>query len=189
MKDQENKPKLLLHICCIGCGAYVSKILRDEDYEVSLYFYNPNIFPSSEYDRRLETTERIANDFGLDLVSEEYDHGKWLEKVRGLENEPERGKRCLVCYYDRLEKTAHYARDNNFDYFSSTLTISPHKDAKSILEYGDELSDKYGIKFLARDYKKQDGFKKSVELSRKLNLYRQNYCGCEFSRRKECENC
>jgi len=189
MEEKKNNRKLLLHICCIGCGAYVSRVLSDEDFDVVLYFYNPNIFPAAEYEKRLETTRRIAREFKLALVEEEYDHGEWLKKVKGLETEPERGKRCLVCYFDRLKKTALYAKKNKFDYFSSTLTISPHKDSKSILKFGNELSAEYEVDFLARDYKKRDGFKKSIELSRELDLYRQNYCGCEFSRREVCENC
>lgn len=189
MEEQKSNPKLLLHICCIGCGAYVSRVLNNENFEVSLFFYNPNIFPVSEYKKRLESTREIANKFGLNLVEGEYHHDQWLNQIKGLEAEPERGRRCMICYFDRLEKTAQYAQNNSFDYFSSTLTISPHKDAKSILRFGEELSKKHGVEFLARDYKKKDGFKKSIELSRELNLYRQNYCGCEFSRRDICDSC
>lgn len=186
---EKNKPKLLLHICCIGCGAYVSRVLTEENFDVVLFFYNPNIFPESEYVRRLETTKKIADKFDLEVIEGEYNHKRWLEKIRGFEKEKERGKRCRICYYDRLEKAAEYASKNNFDYFSSTLTISPHKDARLILAFGEELSGKLSIKFLARDFKKNDGFKKSVSLSKELNLYRQNYCGCEFSRRQICEMC
>ncbi len=174
------KNKLLLHICCIGCGAYVSDSLKEE-YTVELYFYNPNIFPKEEYNKRLEETRRVADEFSLNLICADYDHESWLERVKGLEKEPEKGKRCLVCYADRLGETAKLAKKRGFDCFDSTLTVSPHKDAKAISSIGQNLAKKYNIKFLNKDFKKQDGFKKACAVSRELNLYRQNYCGCEFS--------
>ncbi len=176
------KPRLLLHICCISCGAYVSRILR-RDYDLALFFYNPNIYPKSEYEKRLKTVNEIAKKEDLNIIFGEYDHEKWLAMVKGLENEPERGIRCKICYADRLSNCVKCAKKNKFDYFTTTLTISPHKDAKIILELGSMLSEQYGIKFLEKDFKKKDGFKKSVKLSCELNLYRQNYCGCEFSKR------
>ncbi|MDD4332889.1 MAG: epoxyqueuosine reductase QueH [Patescibacteria group bacterium] len=179
---QKQKPKLLLHICCVGCGVYISQILKN-DFRVSLYFYNPNIFPKEEYDRRLIEAEKIAKKFKLKLIVEKYDHDFWLEKVRGREADRERGERCLICYEERLRRTAQKAKELNFDFFSTTLTMSPHKDAKAISDLGRVMEKKFGIKFLDRDFKKQDGFKKSSELSRQLGLYRQNYCGCEFSRK------
>jgi predicted adenine nucleotide alpha hydrolase (AANH) superfamily ATPase len=178
---QPEKPKLLLHICCVGCGAYVSRTLKNE-FKVSLLYYNPNIFPAEEYKKRLEETERIAKKFRLPLLTEEYDHKKWLKKVKGLEKEPEKGKRCLVCYTDRLTAAARAAKEKNLEYFTSTLTVSPHKDAKAINEIGKKLEKKYKVRFYQADFKKNDGFKKSCALSRELNLYRQDYCGCEFSR-------
>jgi predicted adenine nucleotide alpha hydrolase (AANH) superfamily ATPase len=174
------KSKLLLHICCAGCGVYVSQLLKQQ-YAVTLYFYNPNIFPKSEYNKRLAEVEEIAGKFKLDLIRGEYHHEVWLEKIRGHENDPERGERCLICYGDRLANTAKLAQKNKFDLFTTTLTVSPHKDALAISKIGNDLSLKYEVKFLDRDFKKQDGFKKSVELSKKLGLYRQNYCGCEYS--------
>ncbi len=179
----KNNKKILLHICCISCGAYVSKVLIEEGFEVDLFFYNPNIFPCEEYEKRLKTTRERADFLGLKLIEGEYDHKKWLDMIKGLEAEPERGFRCSFCYYDRLQKSAKFAKENNYKIFTTTLTISPHKDAKRILAYGEKLAKEYGVEFLARDFKKKNGFKKSVELSQKLNLYRQNYCGCEFSRR------
>ncbi len=180
LEQNLKKPKLLLHICCISCGAYVSQVLS-EDYDLTLFFYNSNIFPESEYQKRLETVKAIAGKQSLNIIFSEYDHSRWLEKVEGLEAEPERGKRCMVCYADRIGKTAQYAAKNNFDYFTTTLTISPHKCAKSIIDFGNKFAKTFGVEFLEKDFKKKDGFKKSVELSCKLNLYRQNYCGCEFS--------
>jgi predicted adenine nucleotide alpha hydrolase (AANH) superfamily ATPase len=178
--DFLRKPKLLLHICCVGCGVYVSKILKKQ-FRVILYYYNPNIYPQAEHDKRLEEAKKIAHKFNLKLISGEYKHKEWLRMVKGYEKEPEKGKRCLLCYKDRLEETARFARDNNFPYFSTTLTTSPHKLASEINRFGEELADEYGVKFLNRDFKKQDGFKKSSQLSKELGLYRQDYCGCEFS--------
>jgi len=183
------RPKMLLHICCIGCGAYVSQVLRD-DYQVTLFFYNPNIFPQEEYDKRLEETKRIAKKFKVKIIEGEYDHKKWLAMVKGREADPEKGERCLLCYRDRLEATAELAREKGFKYFTTTLTISPHKDAKAVSIIGRELAEKCGVEFLDRDFKKKDGFNLSTKLSRELGLYRQEYCGCEFSRAlSQCENC
>jgi len=183
------KPKLLLHICCAGCGAYVSQLLK-RGYRVVLYFYNPNIYPAEEYNKRLTEARSIAKKFNLKLIEGEYTHKQWLESVKGYENEPERGERCLICYQDRLEQTAKLAQKKKFNYFSTTLTISPHKDAQAISRIGKEIARKYQVdpstsaqdlRFLNQDFKKQDGFKKSVQLSKELGLYRQDYCGCEYS--------
>ena len=178
------KSKLLLHICCAGCGAYVAQVLK-KDYEVVLYFYNPNIYPESEYEKRLVEAKKIAAEYGLKLILEKYDHRAWLNKIKGQEKDLERGERCWICYRDRLEKTAKIAREKGFAFFTTTLTISPHKDAKKISQLGREMENKYKVKFLDRDLKKQDGFKKSTYLGKELGLYRQNYCGCEFSQRHE----
>jgi hypothetical protein len=181
------KNKLLLHVCCIGCGAYVLELLKSE-YDITLYFYNPNVEPRAEYDKRLQEAKKAAAQFGVKLIEEEYENEHWHELVRGHENDLEKGERCHICYRARLEKTARYASEHNFDFFTTTLTISPHKDAFAINKIGLELGEKYpqtsrgvGINFLARDFKKQDGFKKTCELSRELNLYRQEYCGCGYS--------
>lgn len=176
------KPKLLLHICCAGCGAYVSSVLREE-FEVNLYYYNPNIFPEFEYDARLLEVKRIGEEFGLELLIGGNDHKEWLKKIKGKESEPERGERCRICYQDRLESTALLAAKRGIGYFASTLSVSPHKDAAIISLIGKELEKSHDVGFLDRDFKKQDGFKKSLALSKDLKIYRQNYCGCEFSRR------
>lgn len=175
------KSKLLLHICCAGCGAYISRLLK-QNFQVTLYFYNSNIFPKSEHDKRLVETKRIAKEFGLSLIVGGYNHKDWLEKIKGHENDPEKGERCIICYKDRLESTAKIAQKSQFNLFTTTLSISPYKDAKAISQIGNELAVQYNVKFLDKDFKKEDGFKKSVQLSRELGLYRQNYCGCEFSR-------
>jgi epoxyqueuosine reductase len=175
------KPKLLLHICCVGCGVYISGLLK-RAYEVRLFFYNPNIWPEEEYKIRLAEAEKIAKQHDLKIIIGEHDHLAWLEAVSGHETDSERGERCLICYKYRLEKTAAMAKEEKCDYFSTTLTMSPHKNAEAINKIGAELSVKYGVNFLIADFKKQDGFKKSSALSRELGLYRQNYCGCEFSK-------
>jgi predicted adenine nucleotide alpha hydrolase (AANH) superfamily ATPase len=175
------KNKLLLHICCAGCGAYVSRRLS-KDYDVGLYFYNPNIFPSQEFDLRQSETEKIAKKYGLKIYIEKYNHSEWLLKVKGRESEPERGLRCQICYRDRLEKTALKAKSSGYKFFTTTLTVSPHKTAAAIIEIGRELAILHNLIFLEEDFKKKDGFKESVELSKKLKLYRQENCGCEFSR-------
>ena len=174
------KPSLLLHICCIGCGVYVSQVLREE-FNITLYFYNPNIYPLSEYNKRLEEIQKVAKMYKMKVVLGDYDHKKWREMVRGHEADPEKGARCMMCYRERLEETARYASENGFHYFATTLTTSPHKNAQAIMKFGKELGREYEIGFLERDFKKQDGFKKSSALSRELGLYRQDYCGCEFS--------
>lgn len=175
--------KLLLHICCAGCGAYISQLLK-QNYKVILFFYNPNIYPESEYNKRLEETRRIAKKFNLKIIIGEYNRKRWHDLIKGHEQDEEKGKRCLICYRERLRETAKIAKKVKAKYFTTTLTISPHKDAEEINKIGSELAVSYGIKFLNRDYKKHDGFKKSAIMSKKLGLYRQDYCGCEFSRMK-----
>jgi len=176
------RPKLLLHICCVGCGVYAGEILK-KNYQVILYFFNPNIFPEAEYNLRLAEAQKISQRLNLKLITEEYNHNEWLNLVKGHEADPERGERCYLCYQHRLEESAKKAQELGCEYFTTTLTTSPHKDAKVINELGEKLANQYGVKFLTQDLKKNDGFKKSSELSKELGLYRQNYCGCEFSRR------
>jgi len=178
----DNKPKILLHICCVGCGVYVSQILK-QDYEVRLFFYNPNIWPEEEYKRREAEAEKIAEKFKLRLVNGGYEHDRWQEAVRGHESDQEKGERCLICYKFRLDAAAAMAKKLDCGYLTTTLTTSPHKNALAINQIGEQAAARYGLKFLTQDFKKQDGFKKSSALSRELGLYRQNYCGCEYSRR------
>lgn len=177
------KPKLLLHVCCATCGAYVSQLLSKE-FEVTLYYYNPNIFPKQELDKRLIEVKKISKTFGFPLIVDKYDHRRWLKAVKGHEKDPEKGQRCCICYQFRLDQVFKQAQKHKFNYVATTLSVSPHKLAKVINQQGKDLEKKIGIKFLDRDFKKQDGFKKSMELSKKFNFYRQDYCGCEFSRRK-----
>lgn len=177
------KPRLLLHICCIGCGVSIIEQLS-EDYEVVLFFYNPNIYPKHELKKRLEEIKRIAKLYKLKVIISTASHRTWLKKIKGHEHEPERGGRCVICYNDRLSKTAKRAKRLGFSAFTSTLSISPHKNYPVIKELGNRLSEELGIDFIDDDFKKDGGFQRSCELSKKLGLYRQNYCGCEFSIRK-----
>lgn len=174
------KPSLLLHTCCATCSGFLVKSLT-ADYSVKVYYYNPNIHPVAEYIKRLNEAKKYFETQQIDFIMAPHDHGAWLAKVRGLELEPERGKRCKICYHDRLAATARVAKENGFKFFSSALSVSPHKDAKIIINLGRALAVKYGVEFLAGDWKKNDGFKQAMALSRSENFYRQNYCGCEFS--------
>ncbi|MCK5472134.1 epoxyqueuosine reductase QueH [Candidatus Gracilibacteria bacterium] len=173
------KPKLLLHSCCAPCLTHPLEELR-KDFEVTIFFYNPNIHPHEEYEMRLAEAKKYCNG-KCEIIEEEYDSKRWFNLTRGLENEPERGKRCQICYEMRLAKTAEVAVERNFHVFATTLSISPHKNAKWLNEIGEQLAEKFGIKHLTADWKKRDGFKKSLTLSRTANLHRQNYCGCAYS--------
>ncbi|MFH1427510.1 MAG: epoxyqueuosine reductase QueH [Patescibacteria group bacterium] len=174
------KPKMLLHFCCAGCGAYVSQELKKK-FRIILYFYNPNIYPEAEYQKRFDEAKKIAKLYNLKLIAGIYSHEDWLKEIAGHELDPERGGRCRICYRLRLASTVGKAKELKINFFTSTLTVSPHKDANKILTIGQELEKKYNIKFIAKDFKKEDGFKKATALSKKFGLYRQNYCGCEFS--------
>jgi len=179
-QSHKEKPKLLLHICCAGCGAYVSQILK-KDYQVYFYFYNPSIFPEKEYKQRLKDVQRIAKKFSIKLFIEKNNYQKWKEKIKNYEQEPEKGLRCDICFQNRLENTAQKSKEEKIFYFTTTLTTSPHKNAEKINQIGQKVAKKYNLEFLSNNFKKQNGFKKSSELAKKLNIYCQNYCGCEFS--------
>ncbi|MBD3285317.1 hypothetical protein GF359_02735 [candidate division WOR-3 bacterium] len=172
-----SKPRLLLHICCAPDATSVYERLKDR-FDVTGFFYNPQIEPGDEYDRRLAETMKVAGILGFDLMTGERDLDRWMKAVKGLETEPEKGRRCGVCYAFRLEQTAMLASDKGFDYFTTTLSVSPHKSFDWLRDIGQSLSRKYGVAFLDEDFKKHDGFKRSLEVSRELNLYRQDYCGC-----------
>jgi len=173
--------KLLLHACCAPCCAYSSKFLRNEGYDVTVYFYNPNIYPSTEHGRRLTELQRFCENENFTLIMEMPDFEKWNKIISGYECEPEKGRRCYLCYRMRLDKTAQKAKELEFDYFTTTLSISPHKSYEYIKEISTELSAKYEVGYLDVNLKKKDGYKKSVELSREYGFYRQDYCGCKYS--------
>ena len=173
-------PRLLLHICCGPCATAVVERLID-DYDITGYFYNPNIHPEEEYSRRLEAARAAAERFGIPFVEGRYDPEAFFEAVKGLEHEPENGVRCTVCYRMRLAATAEYAARNAFDCIASTLTIGPQKKAAVINPIGKDAAETAGVGFFEGDWKKKDGFKRSLELSYEMGMYRQHYCGCVFS--------
>ncbi|MGQ9708462.1 MAG: epoxyqueuosine reductase QueH [bacterium] len=174
------KPSLFLHICCGPCATTVVHRLKSE-YEITGFFYNPNIFPEQEYHRRLEAAERLAQTYRFNLLTDCYDHDSFLAAVRGLEGELEGGRRCEVCYRLRLKKSALKAKALGFSFLASTLTVGRNKRADLINRLGFEVCAPYEMEFLSADWKKANGFRQSMELSQQLGLYRQHYCGCEFS--------
>jgi predicted adenine nucleotide alpha hydrolase (AANH) superfamily ATPase len=176
------KPKLLLHICCGPCSTEVIRRLAD-DFEVVGFFYNPNIHPEEEYNKRLMEVQRISALWRVLVDTGPYDHERFLGVTRGLEGEPEGGTRCNACYRLRLEEAARRAADNGCTHLATTLTIAPMKKAAVINPIGREAAARYGLVFVEQDWKKRDGFKHSIEIAKDLGLYRQNYCGCEFSLR------
>ena len=177
-----DKPALLLHVCCAPCSPYVAELLQ-KDYEVTAYFYDPNIHPEEEYLFRLNEMERFSHKISLPLIIAEYEVKRWHEATVGHEMDKEKGDRCNICFDIRLEKTAHFAKKNGFETFATVLSVSPHKNAKKINEIGQILSEKYDVPFFEADFKKKDGFKKSVTISKLFDLKRQDYCGCVYSKR------
>ena len=175
------REKLLLHICCAGCGAYIGSQVLNKEFRVTLYYANSNILSLDEYEKRLKDVRMISSRFKLPLIIEKYDHVDWLGRVKGREKDPERGPRCSICFTYRLDQTARKAKELGFKYFTTTLSNSPYKDALVINALGENIGKQYGVNFLSRDFKKNSGCLKSNEFCKDLNLYRQNYCGCEFS--------
>ncbi len=190
LKGLKEKKKVLLHSCCGPCSSYVITYLT-KYFDITIFYYNPNIYPYEEYSKRKEEQIKVIKELNktsknnIDIIDCDYDNNVYEKKIKGLEKEPERGKRCEICYKIRMEKTAITAIKNNYDYFCTTLSVSPYKNAYLINQIGEEIEKKYKIKWLYSDFKKKDGYKKSIELSKKYNLYRQDYCGCIYSQRKE----
>ncbi len=183
-KKQNIKPTLLLHACCAPCSSAVLEYLY-QHFNITLFFYNPNISPESEFNYRLKELKRLIIEMSLndiEIVVLDYDNTEFENLAKGLEHLPEGDKRCKKCYRLRLVKTAEYAKENGFDYFTTTLSVSPYKNAQLLNEIGGELEKEFGIKYLHSDFKKKEGYKRSCELSREYNLYRQNYCGCIYSK-------
>jgi len=174
------KQDLLLHVCCAPCSTHVINELK-KDYNLTLYFYNPNIHKEDEYKKRLNEVKKIALKLKLPLITGKYNISKWFEATKGQEKEKEGGKRCSTCFYLRLAEAAKAAKKNNFHSFTTTLTVSPYKNSKIINLIGKRLKEKYNVNYLDSNFKKQDGYKKSIELSKKYKLYRQSYCGCLYS--------
>ncbi|MCM1125326.1 MAG: epoxyqueuosine reductase QueH [Lachnospiraceae bacterium] len=185
----ENKGKrLFLHSCCAPCSSYVLEYLRPL-FQITVFYYNPNITEEPEYRHRVEEQKRLIGEYNkkqegypIQVVEGDYQRELFLERVKGLEKCPEGGERCFICYEMRLRETALRAKEYGADYFTTTLTISPLKNAAKINEIGERLAEETGVEFLPSDFKKKDGYKRSVELSKEYHLYRQDYCGCIYSR-------
>ena len=178
------RPKLLLHSCCGPCSTTVLSFLKDY-FDITVLYYNPNIEPITEYNKRKSEQIRFINelnDKSIKFLDCDYDNASFKKAVVGLEKEKEGGARCGVCFKLRLTKTVLLAKDMHFDYFGTTLTVSPYKNSKLINEIGAFLEQKYGVHYLYSDFKKNDGYKKSIILSKEYNLYRQKYCGCLYGR-------
>lgn len=186
IKDGEAPPKLLIHSCCAPCSSYVLEYLS-EFFKISVFYYNPNISPQEEYNRRLQEQKTFILEFKtkyeVDFTEGKYDTDSFFALAKGLEDEIEGGERCFKCYRLRLNETAITAKKTGFDYFTTTLSVSPYKNADKLNELGKELSDIHGVKYLYSNFKKNNGYKRSIELSKEFNLYRQEYCGCIFSKK------
>jgi UDP-GlcNAc:undecaprenyl-phosphate GlcNAc-1-phosphate transferase len=180
---QKNKPKLLLHVCCAPCSAYLIKEILNPDFAVTLYFYNSNLDTAAEYEERLKWVRIIASENNIPLIIEPYNHETWLSQIAGGENDPERGARCLICYRSRLDATAKLTKENNFDCFSTSLLMSPYKDTESLIRISKELAATYQVSFLDRNFRTDEIYKKSQELAKASGFYRQKFCGCEFTKR------
>ena len=185
IKTANKKPRLLLQCCCAPCSSYVLEYLT-EYFDITAYYYNPNISPISEYDIRSNELQKLIDCMPhinkIDMVVEEYNNDDFENAISGLEKEKEGGKRCFKCYELRLKKSAEYAKQNGYDYFCTTLSISPLKNATKLNEIGKKISEETGIDYLFSDFKKNEGYKRSIELSKQYSLYRQNYCGCKYSK-------
>lgn len=185
---EEARPSLLLQCCCAPCSSAVLEVLCAH-FDVSIYFYNPNIHPRAEYEKRLRQFDKLlpAAPFakGVRQIRTDYDPAEFFDAVKGLEAEPEGGARCAECFRLRLRATAEKARALGFDFFTTTLTVSPHKDAAILNELGKEIGEAVGVRFLPSDFKKKEGYKRSIALSKAYDLYRQTDCGCIFSKREE----
>ena len=177
-----NIKKLLLHVCCANCLGYPFSILK-EKFNITLFYFNPNIHPKEEYLKRLDEVKKISSFFNTTLIIGRYEVKNWFNKTEKFKDEPEGRNRCTLCFQIRLEKTAQMAKKKGFDSFNTTLSVSPHKNSKIINEIGQSLANKYNIGYFYSDFKKYDGFKKTLEISKKLNIYRQNYCGCIYSKK------
>lgn len=179
IKNLTHRPQLLLHSCCGPCSTACLERLIPH-FDVTVFYYNPNIMPLEEYEKRLQAQKRVCDFFGVRLLEIGWDNDVYMPAIKGLESCSEGGQRCIVCFDLRLNKTATEAKNGYFEYFTTTLTVSPHKNEQIINKIGLDISQKTGVKFLPSDFKKKNGFKRSIELSNELGLYRQTYCGCQL---------
>lgn len=190
-QSENDVPTLFLHSCCAPCSSYVLEYLS-QYFKITVFYYNPNIYPDEEYYKRVNEQQQFIKRFPakhkIDFVEGNFDKDRFYETAKGLENAPEGGERCFKCYELRLREAAVYASARNFDYFTTTLSISPLKNAEKLNEIGLKLADEYGIKYLVSDFKKKNGYKRSAELSREYGMYRQDYCGCIFSKQESEQN-
>lgn len=179
-------PSLLLHSCCGPCSSYCIEYLSSY-FKITVFYYNPNIYPKEEYYQRVKEQQRFIEAFPtkypVSFIEGDYDTESFYEIAKGLENEPEKGLRCHKCYALRLKRTAQVAKEKGFDFFTTTLTISPMKDSQVLNEIGIRIGTEIGVKWLVSDFKKKEGYKRSTELSREYDMYRQDYCGCVYSYR------
>lgn len=180
---KKRKPKLLLHVCCAPCSAYIIRDVLSKDYDITIYFNNSNLSDKKEYDERIFWVKNFADNNKIPLIIEEYEHDDWLESVKGRESDPEKGARCMICYRSRLEETVKIAKNKKFDYFSSSLLVSPYKDKQALMNISRSLADKYGLNFLEKDLQADNAYRKSQDLAKELGFYRQKFCGCEFTKR------
>jgi len=185
IKEKGITPTLLLHSCCAPCSSYVLEYLTNY-FKITIFYYNPNIYPYEEFNKRIEEQKRLIEELPVknkvEFIEGNYDNDLYNSLIKGLENEKEGGARCPICYKLRLEETAKLAKEKGFDYFTTTLSISPYKNAQKLNEIGIELEKEYDVKYLYADFKKKNGYKRSIELSKQYNLYRQDYCGCIYSK-------
>ena len=186
LEKNEDKPSLLLHSCCAPCSSYVLEYLVNY-FKITIYYYNPNISPDSEFIKRAEEQKRLISELSkkaeINYIEGVYENNLFETIVKNYKHLPEGYERCFRCYRLRLEKTASYAKENNFRYFGTTLSVSPYKNADKLNMIGKEISEKYGIEYLYSDFKKNNGYKRSIELSKEYGLYRQDYCGCIYSKK------
>lgn len=190
LQKEEKVPTLLLHSCCAPCSSYVLEYLSSY-FKITVLYYNPNIYPESEYSKRIIEQQTLIGEmntkYPVQFIAGSYDKEKFYEMAKGLEEVKEGGVRCFKCYELRLRETAEIAKKGGYDYFTTTLSISPLKNAAKLNEIGLKLAEEYGVSYLTSDFKKKNGYKRSVELSAQYGLYRQDYCGCEFSMRQRLE--
>lgn len=174
------KPRLLFHVCCAPCSGLLSQELA-ERFEIAVYFDNPNIWPEEEFSKRAQEAEKYFASQSIDFLAVGWQHGEWRKIARGLEGEPEKGRRCKLCYHYRLSRAAEHAARNGFDYFTTSLLISPWKDGRALKNLGLALAKRHGLEFLAEDFQAAGGYRKSRAFAREQGFYLQKYCGCEFS--------
>jgi len=179
-----SRPKLLIHSCCAPCSSYVLEYLTNY-FEITVFYYNPNIYPEEEYIRRVEEQQNLLNampfNFPIKFIQGEFDPVEYYQTIKGYESEPEGGERCFLCYEMRLREAAKHAQDGGYQFFTTTLSISPYKNAEKLNEIGNRLAGEYNTRYLPSDFKKKNGFLRSIELSKEYGLYRQDYCGCIYS--------